>query len=74
MYAHNMLDDATFEELAENEDLMVWDDYIGNYDIAIGDMLRRCNYGMTLRAGYPTIVLLDNGLTDEIYNDYYRKR
>ena len=42
--------------------------------VSIGDMLRRCNYGMALRGGYPTIVLLDNGLTDEIYNDYYSKR
>ena len=73
-FAHDMLDDATFNELAEDEDLMNWDDYIGSYDISIGDMLRRCNYGMALRGGYPTIVLLDNGLTYEIYNDYYSKR
>lgn len=72
-YAGDMLNDETFEELAENEDLMNWDEYIGNYNVSIGDMLRRCNYGMALRNGYPTIVLLDNGLTDEIYNDYYSR-
>lgn len=74
IYARDILDDDTFEELAENEDLMNWDDYIGNYRPPIGDMLIRVNYGMTLRNGYPTIVLLDNGLTDEIYNNYYRRK
>ena len=71
---NNMMDTSTYEEMSENEDLMNWDEYIGGYKPPIGDMLVRRNYGMTLRNGYPTIVLLDNGLTDEIYNDYYRRR
>lgn len=72
--AHNMLPNEKFEQLLENENLMPWDDYIGNYRPAFGDMVAKRNYGMTLRDGNPTIVLLDSGLTDEIYDKFYRKR
>lgn len=72
--AHNMLPMEKFEQLLENENLMPWDDYIGNYRPAFGDMVAKRNYGMTLRDGNPTIVLLDSGLTDEIYDKFYRKR
>lgn len=72
--AHNMLPKEKFEQLLENENLMPWDDYIGNYRPAFGDMVAKRNYGMTLRDGNPTIVLLDSGLTDEIYDKFYRKR
>lgn len=72
--AHNMLSQEQYEELLDNENLIPWDDYIGNYRPPFGDMISRRNYGMAMRNGYPTIVLLDSGLTDEIYNQYYRKR
>lgn len=72
--AHNMLPNEKFEQLLENENLMPWDDYIGNYRPAFGDMVAKRNYGMTLRDGNPTIVLLDSGLTEEIYDKFYRKR
>ena len=39
----------------------------------LGDIIVRRNYGMTVRNGEPVIVLLDNGLTDEIYNNYYKR-
>lgn len=66
-------EDVYVNMLETNEDLYEWDEYIGNdYSIGFGDMLRLVNYGMTRRNGYDTIVLLDHGLNDEIFNKFYR--
>ena len=60
--------------LENNEDLASFDDYIGNYGtVVIGDMTRLCNYGLTQRNGEPHIVLLDSGLTDYVWNNFYKK-
>ena len=56
----------------ENEDLNAFNDYIGNYNVPIGDFTMIQNYGMALRNGEPTIVMLDHGLNDEILNQYYK--
>lgn len=73
MYAYKMLPKDNYYELLDNEKLIPWDDYIGNYRPPYGDMLGRRNYGMTMRDGKPTIVLLDNGLNDDIWNQYYKR-
>lgn len=63
------------ELLETNEDLCEFDEYIGNYGyIVVGDMTRMCNYGLTQRNGEPHIVLLDSGLTEDVWNDYYKRR
>ena len=31
------------------------------------------NYGIVNRDGYATIVMLDTGINDEIYNNFYSK-
>ena len=63
------------ELLETNEDLCEFDDYIGNYGyIVVGDMTRMCNYGLTKRNGEPHIVLLDSGLTEDVWNNYYKRR
>lgn len=59
------------EFMENNEDLMAFDDFIGNYEPPIGDLLRIKNYGMVLRDNHPTIVVLDNGLTHEVWKTYY---
>lgn len=59
--------------LENNEDLIPFDDYIGNYSPPYGDLTRIQNYGMTKRNGYPTIVLLDAGLTNEVWDKYYKR-
>lgn len=71
---YEIMDEEPFNQLLEeNEDLLEFDDYIGNYRPPYGDLMRICNYGMVMRNGYPTIVLLDSGLTEEILNKHYRK-
>ena len=70
----NAMDEEKYIELLDNnEDLLAFDDYIGNYgSIVIGDMCRICNYGLTQRNGEATIVLLDSGLSEDVWNTYYK--
>ena len=63
-----------YNDMCENEDLQSFDEYIGNYEPPLGDLTRLCNYGMTMRNGSPTIVLLDAGLSQETWDNYYDKR
>lgn len=48
------------------------EDLHSSYDAAIGDMTRLTNWGMVMRDGQPIMVLLDSGLSREIYERYYR--
>jgi len=70
------MDEKRYIELLEtNEDLANFDDYIGNYGtIVIGDMTRIRNYGLTTRNGEPHIVLLDSGMSDYVWENFYGKR
>lgn len=69
-----VLSDEEMEYLQEeNPDIKEFVDYVSNYQPPIGDMLRLANYGMVMREGSPQIVLLDSGLSDEVYNKYYKK-
>lgn len=73
-YGSNIFSLEEYNNLTENnEDLMSFDDYIGNYRPPIGDLTRLCNYGLSNRSGIPTIVLLDAGLSEEIWNNYYKR-
>ena len=46
---------------------------IDNYDFSeVGDFGRLSTYGEVSRDGQPKIVLVDFGLTNSVYNDYYR--
>jgi hypothetical protein len=47
--------------------------YLGNYDVPVGDLTRLSTYGIVKRDGQDTIVLIDYGLTDDVYKDYYSK-
>ena len=62
-----------YSDMCENEDLQPFDEYIGDYRPPESDLTRLCNYGMTMRNGHPTIVLLDAGLSQEIWDNYYDK-
>ena len=49
-----------------------FEEYIALYDAAVGDLYGIRNYGLAQRNGQPWIVLLDSGLSDEIYRQFYR--
>ncbi len=68
----NKLSDEEITELEENSDnINEFVNYVSNYQPPIGDMTRCANYGLTMRNGNPYIVLLDSGLSDEIYSKFY---
>jgi hypothetical protein len=69
------MDEEKYIELLDtNEDIESFDEYIGNYGpIVVGDMARLCNYGLTTRNGEPHIVLLDSGLTEDAWNNFYKR-
>ena len=65
-----------FEKYEENEDATnLFNDlheYYANWDSGIGDACRICNWGMTNRDGYPEMVLLDTGLSMDVYRKHYK--
>ena len=64
-----------FDKYEENEDATnLFNDlheYYANWDSGIGDACRICNWGMTNRDDYPEMVLLDTGLSMEVYRKHY---
>lgn len=45
--------------------------FISNYDVPAGDLGRTSSYGVVKRNGQDTIVLIDYGLTNDVYTTYY---
>lgn len=61
--------------LENNDDLREFDDFIGNRGTSVvGDMLRMVNYGLAKRNGQASIVLLDSGLSEDVWKKYYAQR
>ena len=74
-YSYRSIDSEKLWELCEtNETINEFNDYIGSYDVGIGDLYAIRNYGLTQRDNEPQIVILDSGLSDDIYNTYYNKQ
>jgi len=46
-------------------------DYVGNYDLPVGDLVRLNSYGIVQRNGEDTIVIIDYGLDKNTYTSYY---
>lgn len=69
----SMSEDEYIKLSEENETCQTFEDYIANYNPPMGDLLRLVNYGLVKRDGYIDIVLLDAGLTHDIWSEYYKK-
>lgn len=49
-------------------------DYMGNFQVkAYGDLQRLSSYGVVRRNGQEEMVIVDFGLTEDVFNNYYRK-
>ncbi len=57
-----------YHEYYENEFVSGFIDYIGNYDVPVGDLQRLSSYGLV---NNNEIVLIDYGLTNDVYNSFY---
>lgn len=72
---YSKLSDEEMSDLQDNNDnIKEYVDYVSNYQPPLGDIVRIANYGLTNRNGEDYIVLLDSGLSDEIYNTYYKRK
>ena len=61
------------ESLNENEFIIDIMELVGNYDLSFGDFNKISSFGLVNRNGENKIVLIDYGLTDEVYNTHYRR-
>lgn len=61
----------SYENMWENEFGMLIFDLIGSYGIPSGDMSRISSYGIVSRDEEDNVVLIDYGLTNEVYDSYY---
>ena len=48
-------------------------DFIGNYGLPVGDLLRLSSYGVVERDGSENVVIIDYGLTQEVSTNYYSR-
>lgn len=45
--------------------------YLGNYDVPVGDLMKLSTYGVVKREGEDTVVLIDFGLTYDTWEKHY---
>jgi len=61
-----------YEEMWENEFIYDIFSFIGNYGLSkVGDLARMNSYGIVKRNGGDAVVMIDYGLTDDVYDSYY---
>ena len=64
-----------FETMLDNNEwLYSFRTYMADFQVPYGDLTRLANYGLCNRNGEAQIVLLDSGLTQSIYDEYYKRR
>lgn len=59
------------DELYDNEFISVMNDFMVGYNLPVGDLKRLSTYGLVNRYGEDTIVMIDYGLTEDVYSSYY---
>ena len=59
------------EAMWEDEFVYEMFDFLGTYGIPSGDLKRTSSYGVVKRDGKDTIVMIDYGLTSDVYKSYY---
>ena len=59
-------------ELDNNEFVADLMSLANDFDMGTGDMGRLSTYGEVMREGSPSIVLVDFGLTNKVFNDFYK--
>ena len=78
-YDRSVINDNNIDEILEADEngsyfLNELENYLGSYQPPTGDYTRLANWGMVQRDGETHMVILDSGLSEEIYNNFYRRR
>jgi hypothetical protein len=71
-YFKPQIDPKLKEELDNNEFVQDLTRLMGDYDMPMGDLRRISSYGEVTRNGKPKAVLVDYGLTQGVYDDWYK--
>lgn len=67
------MSDEQFEDLLDKSEwLCNLYNYMADFQLPAGDFERLVNLGLTQRDGQPHLVILDTGLTQAIYDEFYR--
>jgi hypothetical protein len=68
------LDPKIEETMWENEFVYDIFNYIGNYGtVHVPDLQKLDSYGIVKREGHDTIVIIDYGLSDDVWNKHYQR-
>lgn len=67
------MSDEEFEKSLDNEWFSYYYSYLADYDVPLGDLLRISSYGICQRNGGVEIVLLDSGLSQDVFDNYYKR-
>jgi hypothetical protein len=65
------IDPKIVEEMWEDEFVYGIFDFIGNYGIPVGDLTRLNSYGVVTENGVDRVVIIDYGLTHDVYQSFY---
>jgi hypothetical protein len=68
------VDDQYVEVLENSEFVERVLDFLMNTDSPLGDYGRLSSYGLVMRDGVETLVVIDYGLNTDVYNTHYKKR
>lgn len=68
---YKKIDSTITDGMWENEDIQPFLDYVGNYNVPIGDLLRISSYGIVQRNNQDSIVLIDFGLDEDVQRKFY---
>ena len=70
------LKDPELEKRAYEEDsfYMKLEEFIGNYDVNPLDFGKLNSYGEVVRNGVPTIVIIDYGLSNDVWKNHYKRK
>jgi hypothetical protein len=60
------------DDMWENEFVYQMLDLISGYNIVVGDLCKLDTYGLVSRDGEDNVVMIDYGLTGEVYDSYYK--
>ena len=61
----------SYDEMWENEFGSDIFNLVGSYDIPVGDLTRLSTYGVVNRDNDLSVVMIDYGLTEDVYSSYY---
>lgn len=59
-----------YEDTYDNDFIRAFYDYIGDFGVPVGDLVRISSYGRNQKG---EIVLVDTGLNEDVFNNYYKR-